>query len=114
MSVFPASASLAIYAAWTVGDLLVEYMDTHDGKWPRNWEDLQAARESRLQKGGNVHTGFEKLRSMVKIDWNVDPDVLATAIATGDKFTVKVVTQLDGSRLEANWGPDTEPNQKIA
>ena len=34
------------YAAWTTGDLLVEYMDTHNGGWTQNWGDLENARDS--------------------------------------------------------------------
>jgi hypothetical protein len=28
------------YMAWDTGTLLVEYMKTHNDKWPSSWEDL--------------------------------------------------------------------------
>ncbi|HUK81108.1 MAG TPA: hypothetical protein VLZ12_00600, partial [Verrucomicrobiae bacterium] len=31
------------YAAWTTGDLLVEYLRTHGDKWPHSWDDLRDA-----------------------------------------------------------------------
>ena len=100
------------YAGWATGDLLVEYLDTHDGKWPQSWSELRTARDSLVQKGGNIYYDFERLPGIVKIDWNAKPDLLTKAVLAGDK--VKVVTQVDGSKLEARWGEDTEPNQKIA
>ena len=100
------------YAAWDVGNLLVEYMDTHNGKWPQSWKNLHEAEDSLRQKGKNVYWNFDELPSIVKIDWNAEPEALAkNALAGGN---LKIVTQLDGSRLEAKWGPDTEPNRKVA
>ena len=102
------------YAAWTVGDLLIEYLETHTNQWPRSWKDLSEARDSLVLKGRAIYCDFDKLTNMVRIDWNVKPPELAkTALANGES-AVKVVTQSDGSRLEANWGPDTEPNRKVA
>ena len=101
------------YAAWTTGDLLVEYMDTHNGGWPQNWEDLENARDSLIRKGRNIYYDFNKLPAIVKIDWNVNSTTLAKDALVGGESAVRVVTQLDGSRLEAQWGRDTEPNRKV-
>jgi hypothetical protein len=49
----------------------------------------------------------------VKIDWSVDPEAVASLAVTNAHYRLKAVTQTDGSRLEANWGQDTEPNAKI-
>ncbi len=100
------------YAAWDTGNLLVEYMDTHNGQWPQSWKNLHEAEDSLRQKGENVYWDFDKLPSIVKIDWNAEPEALAKSALAGRNL--KIVTQLDGSRLEANWGPDTEPNRKVA
>jgi hypothetical protein len=102
------------YAAWTVGDLLVEYMDTHDGNWPRGWKDLEEAKDGLLRKGRNIYYDFDKLPAVAKIDWTADTASLTKiALATGESG-LNVVTQINGSRLEARWGPDTEPNRKVA
>lgn len=98
------------YAAWVTGDLLVEYMETHDGKWPHGWEDLREATNSLRTP---MYWNFTNLPGIVKVDWNVRPEALAKAALADGPASVKVVTQLDGSRLEAKWGEDTEPNQKV-
>ena len=102
------------YAAWGTGDLLVEFMETHDGRWPREWKELSEARDSMLRKGRTVHGNFGQLPSMVKIDWDAKPAELAKLAVAQGETAVRVVTRPDGSRLEANWGPDTEPNRKVA
>jgi hypothetical protein len=28
------------YAKWDAATLLIEYMETHDGRWPSGWHDL--------------------------------------------------------------------------
>lgn len=102
------------YAAWATVDLLIEYMETHDGKWPRAWNDLGSARDGLVQKGRNIYYQFERLPAVVKIDWNADPAALAKSVQAEGESALKVVTQPDGSRLESRWGSDTEPNRKVA
>lgn len=102
------------YAAWTTGDLLVEYLETHNDQWPRGWADLRQARDSLVRKGRNLYWDFDKLPGVVKVDWNVEPMVLARSAEEDGESGIRVVTQLDGSRLEAKWGTDTEPNRKVA
>jgi hypothetical protein len=99
------------YAAWTTGNLMVEYLETHTNQWPRNWEDLRSAKES--YKGGGLYTEFEKLPTFVKIDWNVDVAILTRAAIDNSNSVVRVITRPDGSNLRAIWGPDTEPNTKV-
>jgi len=99
------------YAAWTAGDLLVEYMDTHDGKWPHGWADLHEA--TSYTNHGLLYWDFAKLSGMEKIDWNANPEALGKLAMAVGPSAVKVVTQLDGSTLETKWGGDTEPNQKV-
>lgn len=101
------------YAAWTTGDLVVEYMQTHSNQWPRSWEDLNAARETLLAKGKPLHTVAEQLPRFVRIDWHADITNLLETARRDSNVPVLVVTKADGSRLRAVWGPDTEPNAKI-
>ena len=102
------------YAAWTTGDLLIEYMETHAGNWPRGWEDLGEAKESLVKKGRSIHFQFDRLPAIVKIDWKAEPAALAKEAETRGESAINVVTQLDDSKLQAKWGPDTEPNRKVA
>jgi hypothetical protein len=54
------------------------------------------------------------LPDRVKVDWDVRPEALAKAAIANGELSITVVTRLDGSKLEAAWGDDTEPNRKVA
>jgi hypothetical protein len=101
------------YAAWQAGDLMLTYLATHDGRWPHGWEDLREADAILRQRGRPLYCALDQLPRIVKIDWNTDPEALVSLVLSNRNYHLKVVTQTDGSRLEANWGPDTEPNAKI-
>ena len=104
------------YASWTVGNVMVEYLQTHTNQWPRSWEDLRSVTNSIEQKevgSCNVYTPFERLPEFLKIDWRVDPEHLLQVTRRNANATIHVVTRLDGSRPIAVWGSDTEPNAKI-
>ncbi len=100
------------YAAWTAGDLIVEHLRNHSNHWPRSWEDLQSAANSRLTNGMNVWTPVERLPRYVRIDWNIDAIALAKQLNSNPTQTVRVVTRLDGEQLSAGWGH--EPNGVVS
>ncbi len=95
------------YAAWTSGNLIVDYLNTHSNEWPRSWEDLDQVTNCLR------YVPIEKLRQQVKIDWDADFDQLLQLAGNHPATTLRVVTRPDGSRLHAVWGADTEPNRKI-
>lgn len=95
------------YAAWTTGNLIVDYLNTHSNQWPRSWEDLDQA--TNCQR----YVPIEKLREQVKIDWDADFGQLLQLASNHPTTPLRVVTRPDGSRLHAVWGADTEPNRKI-
>ena|SRR5258706_16333366 len=101
------------YAAWITGDLIVEYMKTHSDRWPRSWDELRQAKESLKRQGRPIYWKFEELPQKIKIDWSADPVALAKAQSLSNEVPFQVVTKLDGSRVDARWGEDTEPNRKI-
>jgi len=101
------------YAAWATGDLIVEYIRTHDGRWPHDWEDLRVAKESLERQGKPVYYQFDRLPRMIRVDWNADPAKLAKVLQVSNEVPFRVVTKADGSSVFACWGPDTEPNTKI-
>jgi len=101
------------YAAWTTGNLMVEYLRTHTNQWPRSWEDLRSAMNSLLEKGMPVYVPLGRLPQFVKIDWQADVGYLQQVARSNSNATIRVVTRLDDLPLRAVWGPDTEPNEKI-
>jgi hypothetical protein len=101
------------YAAWTAGNLMVEYSKTHSNKWPRGWDDLRSATNSLLQRGMPVYMPLDTLTQFVRIDWKADTKGLLQAAHAHSNASIRVVTRLDGSGLWTKWGNDTEPNGKI-
>ena len=62
------------YAQWGAADMVIRYMEKHDGHWPRSWEDLRPEFEA---GGGRVGDwSFERYCSRVWVDWNADPKAL--------------------------------------
>jgi len=99
------------YEAWTTGSLIVGYLGTHTNQWPRSWDDLSSA--TNTMRPMSVFVPFDRLRQSVKIDWQVDLGILQQVARTNPHAKIHVVTRLDGSPLQAVWGPDTEPNATI-
>ena len=98
------------YAAWDTGTLLVEYMKSHDDRWPSSWEDLLSAMKShagdeimfRGARAGDTNYA-NSLRKTVVIDWRFDPS------RAGD---VSPVTRLDGTKFPIVW-QGAEPNEMV-
>jgi hypothetical protein len=95
------------YAAWTTGNLIVDYLNTHTNQWPRSWEDLHQA--TNCQR----YVSIEKLRGKVKVDWDINFAQLQQSARTNNFSLFRAVTRPDGSKLYAVWGRDTDPNLKI-
>ena len=101
------------YAAWTTGNLMVEYLATHTNQWPRSWEDLRAATNSLMEKGQPVYMPLDRLPRFVKVDWHAETENLLQAARSNSNAGLHLITRQDGSPLWAVWGLDTEPNAKV-
>jgi hypothetical protein len=96
------------YAAWDTGTLLVEYMKTHEDRWPASWEDLLTVLDSdagrqiplRGAQAGDLQYA-RSLRDKVAVDWGFDP------VRLGDK---RPVTRPNGSAFPFVW---EEPNEMV-
>jgi hypothetical protein len=97
------------YAAWWVADMVIEYLETHGGAWPRGWDDLQEPYEECVRRSGRPWS-FEDLRGRVEVDWGADPARLAVASgdATGPPF--RVIWLRGGG--QAHW-EGHEPNRMV-
>jgi hypothetical protein len=96
------------YAAWTAGNAVVDYLQEHTNRWPRDWDELRTATNRSLW-----YVPVARLKEVVKIDWQADVGKLAENAKRDQNFKIRLVTRLDGKPLQAKWGPDTEPNTKI-
>lgn len=82
------------YAQWGAGEMVVDYMKGHEGRWPKGWEDLRPAFEA---GGGRVGGwSFEKYQSRIAIDWSVEPMALEAASAFNDGPSFDVIHPADG------------------
>lgn len=97
------------YAAWWVGDLVIDHMDRTGGRWPREWDDLREDYDAAIKRSGKVWT-FEDLMKHIEVDWNADPAQLATAEPNKHGPPFHVIRARDGR--DASWGGH-EPNQMI-
>ena len=98
------------YAMWAAGDVLLEYMDAHDGRWPSSWDDLRSFHASAGNKPTMVGP-FSEMESRIRIDFRFDPQAAAASIRETDQSpTFRVVRLRNGSLT--SWSTQ-EPNQRI-
>ena len=101
------------YAAWDAATLVIEYMDTHDGAWPRSWDELLTAAKTLPKDDRRIRgTPIDQLSTRVRIDWDADPRKLAEAIPDPDALPFRVITRADGSDFPTLWS-GAEPNTLI-
>jgi hypothetical protein len=95
------------YAAWDTGTLLVEYMKSHEDRWPSSWDDLFTVTNSAAHiplRGAGSHTNYGLyLRETVAVDWQFDPTRIGES---------RPVTRSDRSKFEYVW-EGAEPNDMI-
>ena len=92
------------YAQWGAADMVIGYMEKHEGRWPRSWEDLRPQFEA---GGGRVGGwSFEKYRSRVWIDWSADPKALEMAAVQCDKPWFDVIHPTDRIDVRFGGGPN--------
>jgi hypothetical protein len=92
------------YALEWVGDLVLEYMNTHGDRWPKSWDDLNEP--FKRHDGQPAH--FEDLQRRVEVDWNADPGELAKTPDGAKPF--RVIWLKDGG--DWYWS-GYEPNRRV-
>jgi hypothetical protein len=93
------------YAVWNTARHINDYMDIHQGAWPRNWDDLRKTCD-----GSNRYNPehWADLQDRVEVDWTADPRLLASAPEpTPERLPFRVIWLKNGSRV--HWG-GVEPN----
>jgi hypothetical protein len=99
------------YARWDVGEMIVDYMGSHEDRWPASWDDLRPSFDKfagpfdtgeRRMRGGLT---FDDIRDRIRIDWHANP--LTTG--AGDR-TFHAVDVVSGSTTTWAGG---EPNEMV-
>ena len=90
------------YAAWWTADVIVAHLESHDGQWPRDWDELRKAYDA--MKGNK--RSFDDIRARCEVRFDVtSADILNHWRTTGD--ALQVVTILGGQ--DHHW-KSREPN----
>jgi hypothetical protein len=89
------------YAMWDTGLLLIDYMNTHQNRWPSGWDDLKESwdRLQPVNSGGGEHLKggmtLDQLRTRVALDWHVDTARVASTAESNNHF--HAVWTVDGN-----------------
>ena len=87
------------YALWGAADMVVKYLEEHEGRWPRGWDDLKPYFDA---GGGRVGGwSFEEYQDHVSIRWDVDPAELEIAAKAnaGPTFNVIAARKWDAGTI---------------
>jgi hypothetical protein len=77
------------YVLWGAGEMVVDYMKDHDGRWPKGWADLKPYFDA---GGGRVGGwSFQEYQRQVTIGWDVDPRALDAAARANPRPTFRVI-----------------------
>ena len=101
------------YAVEWVAGMIVDHLEANDGAWPKNWDDLRDDYELGELKAGRPWT-FDELRDRVVVDWNADPQLLASQTRQSKSDGAPpfhVIGLTDGST--DHWR-NAEPNKIVA
>jgi hypothetical protein len=89
------------YAQWRVADIVIQYLEWHGGSWPKDWDDLEEAREACVGRSWPA----EELRLRVEIDFAAEPKALAAA-----EPPIRAIRLTTGKRH--HWD-GAEPNELV-
>lgn len=95
------------YAVWVTAELIIQHMETHDGDWPRGWDDIQPY----YIPGTTIESpsGFDNLKRRVEVDWTVDIPTLRQSFPSYSD-DLRVIWLRD--RRDDQWS-DADPNELI-
>ena len=88
------------YAQWGAADMVINYMEDHDGEWPQDWSDLRPY----FDAGGSRVSGwsYDKFQQHVWIDFSADPIELRrlSQSVTAPPFNVIDSTSIFGPQFD--------------
>jgi len=81
------------YAQWGASDMVIDYMEDHNGQWPPSWEALRPYFDD--SNGRVAGWSYAKYQQRVYIDFSADADALRKQAIASDVVTFDVI--------HANW-----------
>jgi hypothetical protein len=104
------------YAAWDSATLVIEYMDTHAGAWPRSWDEVFSAARTLPNDSRGLHghstNDLSDIARLVRIDWNANPREMAESRSPAGGIPFRVITRANGSDFPTLWS-GAEPNTLV-
>lgn len=99
-----------LYSQEWVAGMVIRYMESNEGRWPQNWDDLQKPYEVAVSQGGQPWS-FEDLRRRVEVDFSANPAELSgTPLTNEGEAGFRVIRLRSGRRHHWEGG---EPNLRI-
>ena len=95
------------YALWGAGEMVIDYLKKHDGKWPRSWDDLRP--QFSVNNGRVGGWSFSQFQDRIRIDFNADPDDLRRKCAESSHATFQVIWAKRDSGVRVG----DDPNQTL-
>jgi hypothetical protein len=95
------------YSVSNVGEMVVVHLDTHDGQWPKNWEDLREAAKLWLDR---EVVDIGPWRDQIEVDFSADPRQLSAT--PFDPATQERPFQVIWPR-RSSWAWLDEPNVMV-
>jgi hypothetical protein len=88
------------YAQEWVASMVIGYMETHENRWPRDWDDLQEPYERDVAKVGRPWS-FQQLRDRVDVDFSADLSALAATTPKDGQPPFRVIRLRSGRK--SHW-----------
>jgi len=100
------------YAVWRAADIVVQFMASHNGDWPKSWDDLRGPYEEveRITGSRPYPLTFGEVRQRVEIDFSAAPAVLAKARPSWNTPPFRVIHLRSGG---TEFWQGHEPNTMI-
>ena len=95
------------YALLGAGEMVIDYLKTHDGRWPRSWEDLRP--QFSVNNGRVGGWSYGRFQDRIDIDFEVDPDDLRRQSAESPRATFRVIR----ARWDTGMRVLNDPNQML-
>jgi hypothetical protein len=92
------------YAQRGAADMVIRFLEEHEGRWPRGWDDLQAYHDQGM---GRV-TGwtFADFQRHIRIKWDVDPNALAIEACNASRPTFQAIWSANPFGATLGDGPN--------
>jgi hypothetical protein len=92
------------YAEWGAVNLVITYMESHDGRWPPNWEAIRPVFEIH---GGRVGGwSFEQYKRRIGIDFTLNIDEIRREALRSDKPTFNAIWATHRTGVHFGNGPN--------